>query len=78
LNHYGALLPFIALAVFIAALLVVLAYVIALQYPDQEKLSAYECGFDPVGDARQQFEVQFFLVGILFLVFDLEIAFLFP
>ena len=54
------------------------SYFLAKQNPDPEKFSVYECGFDPFGDSRQKFEVRFFLVGILFIVFDLEISFLFP
>jgi NADH-quinone oxidoreductase subunit A len=54
------------------------SYLFAENIPDPEKISVYECGFDPYGDSRQKFEVRFFLVGILFIIFDLEISFLFP
>ncbi len=54
------------------------SYLLAKQAPDPEKVSVYECGFDPYGDSRQKFEVRFFLVGILFIIFDLEISFLVP
>jgi NADH:ubiquinone oxidoreductase subunit 3 (subunit A) len=54
------------------------SYVLAVRRPETEKVSAYECGFDPFTDTRQQFEVRFFLVGILFIIFDLEISLLFP
>ncbi len=54
------------------------SYVLAVRKPESEKVSAYECGFDPFSDSRQKFEVRFFLVGILFIIFDLEISLLFP
>ena len=54
------------------------SYVLAIRRPESEKVSAYECGFDPFSDSRQKFEVRFFLVGILFIIFDLEISLLFP
>ena len=55
-----------------------LAYLVAEQRPDPEKLSAYECGFEAFADSRGQFDVRFYLVSILFIIFDLEVAFLFP
>ena len=55
-----------------------LSYLLITQQPDTEKLSSYECGFDPFGDARNPFNIHFYLVGILFIIFDLEITFLFP
>jgi NADH-quinone oxidoreductase subunit A len=58
--------------------LVILSYSLAPALPDQEKLASYECGFEPFGDARSNFDIHFYLVGILFLIFDLEIVFLFP
>ena len=54
------------------------AMIIAVRKPDVEKLSAYECGFDAFDDARMKFDVRFYLVAILFIIFDLEVAFLFP
>uniref|UniRef100_A0AAU8HQC9 NADH-ubiquinone oxidoreductase chain 3 n=1 Tax=Porifera sp. TaxID=3140030 RepID=A0AAU8HQC9_9METZ len=54
------------------------SYIIGIKQPDSEKVSVYECGFDPFGSSRVPFSVKFFLVGILFLIFDLEISFLFP
>ena len=53
-------------------------FIIAPQKPDAEKISAYECGFEAFGDARSKFDVRFYLVAILFIIFDLEVAFLFP
>ena len=54
------------------------SYLVGVKHPDIEKVSVYECGFDPFGTSRVPFSVKFFLVGILFLIFDLEISFIFP
>jgi NADH-quinone oxidoreductase subunit A len=54
------------------------SYILGVRKPESEKVSAYECGFEPYNDTRQQFEVRFFLIGILFIIFDLEISLLFP
>lgn len=62
----------------LSCLLSSLSFFLVYQKPDLEKLSAYECGFNPFGDARNKFEVRFYLIGILFIIFDLEITFLFP
>nr|ATZ81782.1 NADH-ubiquinone oxidoreductase chain 3 [Picochlorum sp. 'soloecismus'] len=62
----------------LASLLAGLSYIFATQRGDAEKMSAYECGFDPFDDARGRFDVQFYLVAILFIIFDLEVTFLFP
>ena len=62
----------------IALIIIVFSYLLINQFPDTEKLSSYECGFDPFGDSRNPFNVHFYLVGILFIIFDLEITFLFP
>nr|AGE93601.1 NADH dehydrogenase subunit 3 [Capsaspora owczarzaki] len=75
---YSPILAVILISVIVSSILVVLSYILALQQADTEKISSYECGFNPYSDARQKFEVQFFLVGILFIIFDLEISFLFP
>ena len=77
----GAYLPillFIGNAVGLAVVIVLASFVIARQRPDSEKLSPYECGFEPFADARARFDVRFYLVAILFIIFDLEVAFLFP
>lgn len=63
---------------FLCSIIIGASYLFAVKKPDGEKISVYECGFDPYGDSRQKFEVRFFLVGILFIIFDLEISFLFP
>ncbi|NJO54026.1 MAG: NADH-quinone oxidoreductase subunit A [Bacteroidales bacterium] len=75
---YLPLVIFIGLSLVIGLVLLVAPFVVAYQQPDTEKLSAYECGFDPFGDARMKFDVRFYLVSILFIIFDLEVAFLFP
>ncbi|SLN53432.1 NADH-quinone oxidoreductase subunit A [Oceanibacterium hippocampi] len=78
LQEYLPILVFLAIAVGLAAVIVAASYIVARQNPDQEKLSPYECGFEPFSDARNQFDVRFYLVAILFIIFDLEVAFLFP
>ncbi len=78
LAEYLPILIFFAIAGAMAVAIVGASYVIAPQRPDAEKLSAYECGFDAFGDARSRFDVRFYLVTLLFIIFDLEIAFLFP
>ena len=72
------ILIFIGIAVGIACAMLIASLVIARQKPDPEKLSPYECGFEPFEDARGRFDVRFYLVAILFIIFDLEVAFLFP
>jgi len=69
---------FIGVALAIGLALMLSAFLIAIRRPDTEKLSAYECGFDAFDDARMHFDVRFYLVAILFIIFDLEVAFLFP
>jgi len=78
LKGYLPILIFLGVAVGIGLAAVIGSYVIARQHPDAEKVSAYECGFDAFEDARQKFDVRFYLVSILFIIFDLEVAFLFP
>ena len=78
LKDYLPLAIFMAIAGAIALALMASAILIAIRRPDPEKLSAYECGFDPFDDARMKFDVRFYLVSILFIIFDLEVAFLFP
>ena len=78
LLQYLPILIFIGIAVGLALLIVLASLIIARQKPDSEKLSAYECGFEPFEDARIRFDVRFYLVAILFIIFDLEVAFLFP
>ncbi len=78
LREYLPILIFIGIALALAAVIVIASLVIARQRPDSEKLSPYECGFEPFADARSKFDVRFYLVSILFIIFDLEVAFLFP
>ena len=78
LLDYLPLVIFMAIAGAIALALMASAILIAVRRPDPEKLSAYECGFDPFDDARMKFDVRFYLVAILFIIFDLEVTFLFP
>ena len=78
LREYLPVLLFLGLAIVLAVLMVVASLVIARQRPDAEKLSSYECGFEAFEDARRKFDVRFYLVAILFIIFDLEVAFLFP
>lgn len=77
-NEYSAILVFFSIASLISIIIFFLSYVLNPQQGDQEKVSAYECGFNPFDDARATFDVRFYLVAILFLIFDLEISFLFP
>ena len=78
LEQYLPLVIFTALSAIIAGALLVVPFLVAFKAPDPEKLSAYECGFNPFNDARMKFDVRFYLVSLLFIVFDLEVAFLFP
>jgi NADH-quinone oxidoreductase subunit A len=75
---YLPIVVFIGVAAAIGLALLVSPFLIAYRAPDVEKLSAYECGFNPFDDARMKFDVRFYLVAILFIIFDLEVAFLFP
>ena len=78
LAQYLPILIFLAVAGAIGVLLLVLGYLFAPRSPDAQKLSPYECGFEAFEDSRMKFDVRYYLVAILFIVFDLEIAFLFP
>ena len=75
---YLPLVIFIGVAAAIGLALLLSAFVVAYKQPDPEKLSAYECGFNAFDDARMKFDVRFYLVAILFIIFDLEVSFLFP
>ena len=78
LQEYFPLIVFVGIALAIGLVLLVAPFIIAYQQPDPEKLSAYECGFNAFEDARLKFDVRYYLVAILFIIFDLEVAFLFP
>jgi NADH-quinone oxidoreductase subunit A len=78
LREYIPILILLAIAVGLGLVLLLAAAVLAVRNPDPEKVSAYECGFNAFDDARMKFDVRFYLVSILFIIFDLEVAFLFP
>ena len=75
---YGPILVFLGLAIVLSAVILGASLLLATSATDAEKVSAYECGFDPFDDARRPFEVRFYIVAILFLLFDVEATFLFP
>ena len=78
LMEYLPVLVLILFAMFLSVLILVLSYVLSVQNPETEKLSSYECGFEPYEDARHKFNVNFYIVAILFIVFDIEAMYLFP
>lgn len=77
-SEYIFILKFVVVFLVIGLFLFGISFFFVYQKPLSEKVSAYECGFNPFGDARQKFEVRFYLVAILFIIFDLELLFLFP
>jgi NADH-quinone oxidoreductase subunit A len=77
-NEYSAIGFFALISALLASLILLLSYTLSTIYPYTEKLSTYECGFDPYEDARNAFDVRFYLVAILFIIFDIETVFLFP
>ncbi|HYD19205.1 MAG TPA: NADH-quinone oxidoreductase subunit A [Patescibacteria group bacterium] len=78
LQNYLPIVIFLGIAAGLACVIVLASLIVSKQKPDAEKLSAYECGFEAFEDARNKFDVRFYLVSILFIIFDLEVAFLFP
>ena len=78
LREYLPIIIFLGVAIGLGLVLILAAAIIAVRAPDPEKVSAYECGFNAFDDARMKFDVRFYLVAILFIIFDLEMAFLFP
>ncbi len=78
LLEYLPILVFFGLAIVLAVILSISAVIVAVSNPDPEKSSVYECGFNAFDDSRMRFDIRFYLVAILFIIFDLEIAFLFP
>lgn len=78
LAEYLPILIFLGIAGGLSVVMIAASYLVARQNPDSEKISAYECGFEAFDDARSKFDVRFYLVAILFIIFDLEVAFLFP
>jgi len=77
-NEYIFILKYFLFALFISTLLFFISFFFVYQVMDREKISSYECGFSPFSDSRMKFEIRFYIVGILFIIFDLEIIFLFP
>ena len=78
LKDYLSIILFLIIALGLSVAFIVINFVLSPKKPDHEKFSAYECGFEPFDDSRMEFDVRFYLVAILFIIFDLEIAFLFP
>tara|TARA_B100000900_G_scaffold403719_1_gene411163 strand:- start:753 stop:1121 length:369 start_codon:yes stop_codon:yes gene_type:complete len=78
LKDYFSIIVFLIIALLFSIGFIFLNFILSPNNPDPEKLSAYECGFEPFNDSRMEFDVRFYLVAILFIIFDLEIAFLFP
>ncbi len=78
LENYLPVLVFLGVGLIVGVVMVTLGFVLGTRRPDSEKLSPYECGFEAFEDARMKFDVRYYLVAILFIIFDLEIAFLFP
>ena len=78
LNEYLTIIIFLLVSLGLSAGFILVNFIFSPKKPDPEKLSAYECGFEPFNDSRMEFDVRFYLVAILFIIFDLEIAFLFP
>lgn len=77
-KEYSILFIFIIFAIVLTVLIIGASYLLARQNPESEKLSAYECGFEPYEDARHTFDVKFCVIAILFIIFDIEIMFLIP
>ena len=78
MSEYVPLLVYLVISMVLSMLILSLSFVFSTQKADPEKVSAYECGFDPFDDARARFDIRFYLVAILFIIFDLEVTFLFP
>jgi len=77
-EEYLSLFIYLCFATFLGLLIISLSYFLVTQNPETEKLSTYECGFDPYGDTREQFNIRFYIIAILFVLFDIEIIFLLP
>ena len=78
LEDYLSIIIFVFVALLLSVGFILLNYLFSPKKPDPEKLSAYECGFEAFSDSRMEFDIRFYLVAILFIIFDLEIAFLSP
>jgi len=77
-EEYLGIFVYLFFAIFLACLIVALSYFLVTQSPETEKLSTYECGFEPYGDTRNQFNIRFYIIAILFILFDIEIIFMLP
>ena len=77
-EEYLSIFIYLCFATFLGSLIISLSYFLVTQSPETEKLSTYECGFDPYGDTRDQFNIRFYIIAILFILFDIEIIFLLP
>ena len=77
-SEFLPVLVFLGIAIVLAGIIVTLSYVLSVQNPETEKLSSYECGFEPYEDARNVFDIKFYIVAILFILFDIEAMFLLP
>jgi NADH-quinone oxidoreductase subunit A len=77
-HQYFVILICLVFSVILGFIIFGLSYLLAVQNPDSEKISAYECGFEPFEDARNKFDVRFYIVAILFIIFDIEVVYLFP
>ena len=75
---YLSIFVYLCFATFLGILIISLSYLLVTQSPETEKLSTYECGFDPYGDTREQFNIRFYIIAILFVLFDIEIIFMLP
>jgi len=78
LNNFLNIFIFLVVSIIIGVVAFILPYFLSAKSADKEKLSSYECGFNPFSDSRNEFAIKFYLVAILFIIFDLEISFLFP
>ena len=77
-SEYVVIVIFLFVAIILSVVIISLSYILSIQKPETEKLSSYECGFEPYEDARHTFDVKFYLIAILFIVFDIETMFLIP
>ena len=77
-EEYFGILIYLIFAIFLSCFIIALSYLLVTQNPETEKLSTYECGFEPYGDTRNQFNIKFYIIAILFILFDIEIIFLLP
>lgn len=77
-EEYLSIFIYLCFATFLGILIISLSYLLVTQSPETEKLSTYECGFDPYGDTREQFNIRFYIIAILFVLFDIEIIFMLP